>query len=97
MAARIAIEIAERNDGWLATVRVQDGTTSTEHEVMVRRETYDALARSGVTPEELVRASFAFLLEREPQSAILRTFDLSVISRYFPEYEREVRNYFVAK
>ena len=35
-------------------------------------------------PEDLVRASFAFLLEREPSESILREFDLTVIGRYFP-------------
>jgi hypothetical protein len=34
----------------------------------------------------LVRASFEFLLEREPASSILRRFDLAAISTYFPEY-----------
>ncbi len=38
--------------------------------------------------ERLVEASFAFLLEREPRESILGTFDLSAISRYFPEYEK---------
>jgi hypothetical protein len=27
------------------------------------------------------------LLEREPKEAILRRFDVSVIGRYFPEFE----------
>lgn len=31
-----------------------------------------------------------FLLEREPKEAILRSFDLTVIGRYFPEYERQI-------
>jgi hypothetical protein len=31
------------------------------------------------------------LLEREPKESILNRFDLSVISRYFPEYEREIK------
>ena len=35
---------------------------------------------------QLVRESFVFLLEREPVGSILRSFDLSVIERYFPEY-----------
>jgi hypothetical protein len=29
-------------------------------------------------------------LEREPKESILRSFELTVISRYFPEYEREI-------
>lgn len=39
---------------------------------------------------DLVEASFAFLLEREPKESILREFDLTVIGRYFPEYEQEI-------
>ncbi len=40
--------------------------------------------------ERVVRASFEFLLEREPASSILPEFSLDVISRYFPEYEDEL-------
>ena len=43
-----------------------------------------------VASEELVRASFEFLLEREPASSILREFSLDVISRYFPGYPAEI-------
>ncbi len=46
----------------------------------------------GERPElEIVRESFAFLLEREPASSILPSFRLDVISRYFPEYESEMK------
>jgi hypothetical protein len=38
-----------------------------------------------------VEESFRFLLEREPKESILRRFNLTVISRYFPEYEREIK------
>jgi hypothetical protein len=31
------------------------------------------------------------LLEREPPSAILRQFELSVIESYFPEYDEVIR------
>ena len=34
--------------------------------------------------------SFRFLLARESKELILRTFDLPVIGRYFPEYERDI-------
>lgn len=40
----------------------------------------------------LVRESFAYLLAREPAGSILRTFDLSVISRYFPSYLDDIRS-----
>nr|WP_076784699.1 hypothetical protein [Parafrankia discariae] len=39
----------------------------------------------------LVRESFAFLLTREPAGEILRSFDLSTISRYFPTYLDGIR------
>ncbi len=42
----------------------------------------------GQTPEELVRHSFEFLLQRESKESILREFDLSVIQRYFPDYDQ---------
>lgn len=40
--------------------------------------------------ERVVRESFRFLLEREPATSILAQFSLSDISRYFPEYPREL-------
>ena len=33
----------------------------------------------------------AFLLAREPKESILKRFDVSVISDYFAEFEREIR------
>ena len=45
----------------------------------------------GRTAERLVRASFEFLLEREPQGAILRRFKLADIERYFPGYPESIR------
>jgi hypothetical protein len=41
--------------------------------------------------ERLVEESFRFLLERESNTSILRSFRITDISRYFPEYEREIR------
>jgi len=33
------------------------------------------------------------LLDREPKESILRRFDVTEISRYFPEFERELPHY----
>ena len=41
-----------------------------------------------LTKDEIIERSFAFLLERESNVSILRSFELPVIHRYFPEYER---------
>ncbi|MDD5251277.1 MAG: hypothetical protein PHT12_01415 [Patescibacteria group bacterium] len=46
---------------------------------------------AGGDAADLVRRSFEFLLEREPDSSILEEFDLKDISRYYPEYREEIR------
>jgi hypothetical protein len=71
-------------------VVVAEGRTTTTHDVTV---TPDDVARyaPGSTPEQLLEASFRFLLEREPASSILSRFALPVIERYFPEYPGVVR------
>ncbi len=78
-------------DGWTCTVRLADAAGSTEHTVSVRAGDLSRLAPGATEPTDLVRRSFAFLLTREPRESILRAFDLTVIGRYFPEYEREIR------
>jgi hypothetical protein len=55
------------------------------------REDYGRLTGETCPPEELVRRSFEFLLEREPKESILRTFDITVIANYFPDYEKDIR------
>ena len=57
----------------------------------IRDEDLDRLAAGATDPTDLVRRSFAFLLEREPKEAILRSFDLPIIGRFFPEYEATIR------
>lgn len=71
-------------------VTVEKGT-STTHTVTVSPAYYEKLTNKSVGPEELVRQSFVFLLERESNTSILRSFDLPVIGRYFPEYEKTIR------
>jgi hypothetical protein len=41
-------------------------------------------------PEELVRLSFEFLLEREPRESIMRSFELPIIGRFFGDYRDEM-------
>ncbi|PIS13596.1 MAG: hypothetical protein COT67_00895 [Candidatus Tagabacteria bacterium CG09_land_8_20_14_0_10_41_14] len=58
-----------------------------EYIVTVPKEYWQKLTKAREEPESLVRRSFEFLLEREPKESILREFELSVIQKYFPEYE----------
>ena len=71
-----------------------EGRSKTTHQVTVETGYYDKLTGGKVTPEVLVEKSFEFLLEREPNTSILRRFDLPVIGHYFPEYERTMQGMF---
>jgi hypothetical protein len=73
-------------DGHRCTVSVTEGGSSSRHLVRVSAQDMDLWGRGRVV-EDLVRDSFAFLLEREPKESILSEFDLSVIGRYFPEFD----------
>ena len=72
------------NDDFLVKV---NATTSTEHRVTLTDAYWEQIWHSRLPKKEIVSRSFAFLLEREPNSSIMRTFDLPVIQRYFSEYE----------
>jgi hypothetical protein len=53
----------------------------------------DLVGRIGADPSAIVRATLAFLLDREPPTSIMERFDCSVVARYFPEYESELPRY----
>jgi hypothetical protein len=82
----------------ITVTRQDDGTShvqtpaGTSHVVSVPAGLPVSLGCGQVALEELVRASFEFLLEREPASSILRTFSLDVISQYYPEYPAQIRD-----
>jgi len=67
------------------------GRSTTKHTVTVDASYYQKLTDGRVPPEKLVEKSFEFLLERESNTSILRSFELPVIGRYFPEYETTIR------
>ena len=74
-------------------VTVSSSSTTT-HIVTVTDETHQKLTDGKINKEDLLDISFRFLLDREPNTSIMASFELTVISRYFPEYENEVRNQF---
>ena len=78
------IRVTHRS-GAIYDVTVDDGRGTTTHEVTVWPSDVARYAPAA-TPEELIEASFRFLLEREPKEAILSRFELPVIERYFPDY-----------
>jgi hypothetical protein len=82
------IRVEKSRDGvYQVTV---EGDSTTRHTVTVTSEYWQQLTGGRVPVETLIQKSFEFLLERESNTSILRSFDLPVIQRYFPEYERTI-------
>jgi hypothetical protein len=88
MAPRIEVEMVREGE---FEVRVVDTDSESSHRVTLNAEHYNRLTSGKIEAQELVRRSFQFLLQREPKESILGSFDLQVIARYFPEYEREIQ------
>ena len=74
-------------------VVVREANGESRHRVTMDRKTLKRLTADRHAPEHCVEASFRFLLDREPKESILSRFDISVISRYFPEFEQELPSY----
>ena len=70
-------------------VTIEEPGSVSSHEVTVWPSDIARYAPAA-TPEQLLQASFEFLLAREPKEAILKRFELPVIEQYFPEYRRMI-------
>ena len=73
-------------------VTVREGGSETSHRVTATPEVVSGYAGSA-SAESLLDATFRFLLEREPKEAILGSFALPVVERYFGDYPRVIRSY----
>jgi hypothetical protein len=74
-------------------VVVREGKGESRHRVTMAQQTWQRLTSGKQAPERCVEAAFRFLLDREPKESILARFDVTVIARYFPEFERELPRY----
>jgi hypothetical protein len=79
----------ESTGGNTYQVTVESDST-TQHRVSLAPDYWQKLTHGRVPVETLIQKSFEFLLERESNTSILGSFDLPVIQRYFPEYERTI-------
>ena len=68
-----------------------EGKTTTNHRVTLTPDYWEKLTEKQVEAEMLIEKSFAFLLERESNTSILSSFELSLIGHYFPEYEKVIK------
>ncbi len=89
----VTVRVQKGPDGWVCDVSVERGGQTSTHTVMVSRRDLAQWGTGGdaAAAEDLVSRSFRFLLDREPPNSILPRFELSVIPRYFPDYDRQFK------
>ena len=85
----MSIDVKKEKEGEFL-VTVTEGSSSTKHRVTLDDEYYTKLTKRRIGKEELIEKSFEFLLKHESKESILSSFNLNVISRYFPQYESEI-------
>jgi hypothetical protein len=87
----MSISIMKLNDDVFEVTVAKTSTTT--HTVTVTDPSLSDLTDNNVTKTQLLKFSFRFLLEREPNTSILLSFDINVISKYFSNYKDEVRRW----
>jgi hypothetical protein len=92
---RIVIEVRRTGEDDLLEFEVvlREGGSESRHLVTIASDACERLTKGACTPENCLEAAFRFLLDREPKESILRRFDVTMISRYFPEFERKLPRY----
>lgn len=93
MASTIQVERTDQGEPMTFKVQVEEADSSSQHTVTMATGAYEALTGGDATPEETIDGAFRFLLDREPKEQILATFDVTVISKYFPGFEDEIESY----
>ncbi|WP_244430851.1 hypothetical protein [Methylocystis sp. ATCC 49242] len=93
MSATISVLRVSGGDPMSFDVTVREANGETRHRVTLSQDDLARLAGEA-NAEAMIEASFRFLLDREPKEMILPRFDVSVISRYFPDFEKTLPAYF---
>ena len=89
----IEVEQTQTDEPLKFNVTVTEGGGETHHQVTMSQAVHESLTGAEVSPDDCVRAAFRFLLDREPKESILSSFDIMVISRYFPSFEQDLASY----
>ena len=72
-------------------VKISEKQSKSNHLVKLDESYYKYLTNCEISKEELIEKSFKFLLKREKKEEILSKFNLNVISKYFIDYEQEIK------
>ena len=82
------ISIIQLNDTTFQVTLTTQSTTT--HKVTLKANYRQKLNAGRMSSIDLIAFSFKFLLARESNTSILRSFDLSEIAHYYSEFEREL-------
>ncbi|OSM05300.1 hypothetical protein MAIT1_03470 [Magnetofaba australis IT-1] len=74
-------------------VEVSDGGGAKSYEVTMGLQTHKGAPFNAADPVRCIEACFRFLLDREPKESIMSRFDVTVIRRYFPEFDAKLEGY----
>ena len=88
----MTISIIKQNDDVFIVKVTND--VSTSHTVTITDQILAELTNNNVTKTQLLQFSFDFLLQREPNTSILTSFDINIISKYFSDYKDQVRRWY---
>jgi hypothetical protein len=89
----VFVEQVSQGDPLSFKVTVKEKNGETHHQVTMNQSTYKKLTDGKITAECCIEAAFLFLLDHEPKESILSRFDVTVISRYFPSFEKDLFTY----
>jgi hypothetical protein len=92
LAPMIEVKCTRDGDPLTFDVTVKEDDSSSRHQVTMSRDMAVRLAGDRA-PEACIEAAFRFLLDREPKESIMGRFDVTVVSRYFPEFEATLPDY----
>ena len=89
----IQVRLTAERDPFIFDVVVSEGKGETRHHVTMSREMCEWLTAGKHTPERCLEAAFRSCSTVSRRNRFLRRFDVTEISRYFPEFEREMPRY----
>jgi len=92
MVAMASIDVKQSGAGDTLSfeVTVTETSDASSHSVTLDASQFARLRRGDEDPERFIERCFEFLLAHEPKESIMSSFDVSVISRYFPEFEQDI-------
>lgn len=84
-------EINQSEKGWTFLVELGHGDNLIEYYVDLDRDYWTQLTSGRLEPARLIEATFKFLLEKEPKEMIMKKFNLNNVTKFFPQYEYEIK------